>query len=183
MSPCAPGAAVAQNVRRLRAALLGACLAALAVGASPARAAGLDCPEVGPGGVPALTLGDRQIARMTSGNAVDLGDEIGGLVAKLKDQVPPPSDDMIGDMLIAAYCPVVAGKTGVAPAEKWRLMRQFERALYRRIGAAQLPQGSAIIADVPLPPAVFETLRRQAETAGHPPAAFMAGILTKAAGQ
>ncbi|MFD2180742.1 hypothetical protein [Rhodoplanes azumiensis] len=169
----------------MRAGTPGAVLvAAVLIGlsaAAPARAAGLDCPVIGSGGVPPLAIDDRQIGRLTSGNAADLADEVGGLVARAKAAAPSASDDLIGDMLIGAYCPIVA-RTSATPAQRWRLMRQFDRAVYRALGAAALPQGAEILADVPLPPAVYDRLRRQAETAGQPPGAFMATILSRAAG-
>ena len=40
-----------------------------------------------------------------------------------------------------------------------------------------------IIADVPLPPAVYRQLRSQAEAAGQTPAQFMGAILAVAAGK
>jgi hypothetical protein len=45
-----------------------------------------------------------------------------------------------------------------------------------------LPPGTLIIANVPLPPAVYRELRSQAAKANEKPAQFMALILTKAAG-
>jgi hypothetical protein len=43
--------------------------------------------------------------------------------------------------------------------------------------------GSLIIANVPLPPAIYQNLSGQAEAHGQTAADFMAAILTRAAGQ
>jgi hypothetical protein len=45
-----------------------------------------------------------------------------------------------------------------------------------------LPPGTLIIANIPLPPAVYRELRSQAAKAGQKPTQFMAAVLTRAAG-
>jgi hypothetical protein len=45
------------------------------------------------------------------------------------------------------------------------------------------PPGSTIIVEVPVAPAVYRRLRRQAEAGGQTPAQFMGSILTAAAGK
>src|SRR3954447_20331820 len=146
------------------------------------HASGLECPEVGRGAIPAL-IGDSQIRRMTSGNTTDLATEIGGLIGRLRAQNPTVSDTETTNILIAAYCPVVAQKADASLAEKWELMRQFDRVLMRQLAAAAMPAGSLIIANVPLPPAVYQNLRSQAEAQGQTAADFMATLLTRAARQ
>ena len=146
------------------------------------HASGLECPEVGGGAIPAL-IGDSQIRRMTTGNNTDLATEIGGLIGRLRAENPTASDTEVANILIAAYCPVVAQKADAAPAEKWGLMRQFDRVLMQQLAATAMPQGSLIIANVPLPPAIYENLSGQAKARGQTTADFMAAILTRAAGQ
>jgi hypothetical protein len=150
---------------------------------SPARvrAAGLECPETGTSAVPDLLAGSQQIDRMTTGNDVDLANEIRGLIARVQTEKPGISNDETINVLIAAYCPVVAGMTQASAAEKWRLMRRFDAALMGEITASSMPSGSLIIASVPLPPSVFRSLTSQAEAAGQTPAQFMAAVLTGAA--
>jgi hypothetical protein len=46
-----------------------------------------------------------------------------------------------------------------------------------------MPPGSLVIANVPLPPAVYRTLRAQAAASGQAPAQLMAAILSRAAGK
>jgi hypothetical protein len=174
----APPAAIASRRAGLAAAILLSGLLVLAPGG--AYAAGLDCPETGPGAVPDLLAGAKQIERMSTGNEVDLANEIKGLINRVQTEKPGISSDEIVNVLIAAYCPVVAGMQA-APADKWRLMRRFDAAALRELTAATMPAGSLIIADVPLPPGVFRSLTNQAEAAGQTPAQFMATILTGAA--
>jgi hypothetical protein len=143
-------------------------------------AAGLDCPETGAGAVPDLLAGSQQIERMTTGNEVDLANEIKGLINRVQTEKPGISSDEIVNVLIAAYCPVVA-RMQASPADKWRLMRRFDAAVLRELTAATMPSESLIIADVPLPPSVFRSLTNQADAAGQTPAQFMATILTGAA--
>ncbi|MGZ8388676.1 MAG: hypothetical protein ACXW3R_11165, partial [Rhodoplanes sp.] len=145
-----------------------------------AYAAGLDCPETGAGAVPDLLAGSQQIERMTTGNDVDLANEIKGLINRVQTEKPGISSDETINVLIAAYCPVVA-RMQASPADKWRLMRRFDAAVLRELTAATMPSGSLIIADVPLPPSVFRSLTNQADAAGQTPAQFMATILTGAA--
>jgi hypothetical protein len=179
--------------QRRRSAALRACRAAalvfvLVLGGlvlSPARvhATGLDCPELGPKGIPDLLAGARQIDRMTSGNEVDLGNEIRGLIARVQAEKPKISNDEIIDVLIAAYCPVVARLPQASEVQKWRLMHQFDAVLLRELSAAKVPSGSLIIANVPLPPPVFQSLTNHAEAHDQTPAQYMATILTEAAKQ
>jgi len=137
------------------------------------HASGLECPEVGRGAVPAL-IGDAQIRRMTRGNNADLAAEIGGLIGRLRAENPTASEGEIANILIAAYCPVVAQKADASPAEKWELMRQFDRVLMQQLSATAMPQGSLIVVNVPLAPAIYETLSIQAKASGQQTMDFIA---------
>lgn len=171
-------AAIASRTGGLTVALLLSGL--LVLSPVSAYAAGLDCPETGAGAVPDLLAGSQQIERMTTGNEVDLANEIKGLINRVQTEKPGISSDEIVNVLIAAYCPVVA-RMQASPADKWRLMRRFDASVLRELTAATMPAGSLIIADVPLPPSVFRSLTNQADAAGQTPAQFMATILTGAA--
>jgi len=116
-------------------------------------------------------------------NNVDLANEISGLIKRLKAENAAISYDEITDTLIAAYCSVVAQMTNASPLDKWRLMRQFDQVLIQQLTANAMPQGSLIIANVPLPPTIYQRLVSQAESGGQSTADFMAAILTRAAGQ
>jgi hypothetical protein len=174
----------AKGQRRRNAALQAGRSAALVLGlvlSGVVHAAGLECPVLGPKGIPDLLAGARQIDRMTSGNEVDLGNEIRGLIARVRAEKPKISNDEIIDVLIAAYCPVVSHLSQASPVQKWRLMRQFDAVLLRELSASQMPAGSLIIASVPLPPPVFQSLTNHAEAHDQTPAQYMATVLTEAA--
>lgn len=161
------------------------CAVGGALGSLPAsgRAAGLECPELGrPGEVRALltALGVRLVA---SGNSIDLANEIDDLVNKLQIDKPNIPYDELTDVLIAAYCPVVAGLPNLSDSEKWRRMRQFDTILQQQLAAIMATPGTVIVARVPLPPAVYRELRSQAASSGQTPAQLMAAILSRAAGQ
>jgi hypothetical protein len=143
--------------------------------------AGLDCPEVGAGTVSNL-LSDVQVKLVTSGNNVDVANEIYDLINKLQIEKPNISYAELTDALVAAYCPVVANMANLTASEKWRRMRQFDTILQRQLAANMMPPGSLIMANVPLPPAVYRALRSQAASAGQTPAQLMAAILSRAAG-
>src|SRR3954462_3429315 len=68
-------------------------------------------------------------------------------------------------------------------SEKWQLLRQFDRVLMQQLAATAMPPASLIIANVPLPPAVYQNLSGQAEAQGQTAADLMAAILTRAARQ
>jgi hypothetical protein len=63
-----------------------------------------------------------------------------------------------------------------------KMMRQFETILRQRLAANMMAPGSLIIANVPLPPAVYRALRTQAASIGQTPAQLMTAILSRAAG-
>jgi hypothetical protein len=149
----------------------------------PARGhpAGLDCPEIGPGAVPNL-LTDLQVKLVTSGNSVDLVNEINDLINKLQIEKPNISYAELTNVIIAAYCPVVANTTSLTASEKWRRIRQFDTILQQQLAANTLAPGTLIVANVPLPPAVYRELRSQAAKVDQSPAQLMAAILSRAAG-
>ena len=144
------------------------------------QAAGIDCPELGLGSVPNL-LNDLQVKLIATGDSADLANEISDLVNKLQILKPNISYAELTNVIIAAFCPVVAS-TNLTAAEKWDRMRQFDRILQRQLAADTLAPGTLIIANVPLPPAVYRELHSQAAKAGQKPAQFMAAILGRAAG-
>jgi hypothetical protein len=149
----------------------------------PARGhtANLDCPEIGSGAVPNL-LADLQIKLVMSGNNVDLANEINDLINKLQIAKPNISYAELTNVAVAAFCPVVASMGSLTATEKWHLMRQFDTILQQQLAANTLAPGTLIIANVPLPPAVYRELRSQAAIINISPAQFMAAILTRAAG-
>ena len=75
------------------------------------HAAGLDCPEIGPSPVPILFT-DLQAKLMAPGNSVDLTNEVNDVINKLQIEKPNLSYAELTNVMIAAYCPVVANATG-----------------------------------------------------------------------
>jgi hypothetical protein len=144
--------------------------------------AGLECPDVGPAAAIPDLLSELQVKLITTGNNVDVANEINDLINKLQIAQPNISYTELTNVIIAAYCPVVANMGSMTAAEKWNRMRQFETILRRQLAAYILPSGTLIIADVPLPPAVYRELRSQAAKSGQTPSQLMAAILSRAAG-
>ena len=144
--------------------------------------ASLDCPQIGPAGAVSNLLSDVQVKLVSSGNSVDLANEISDLVNKLQTETPNISYNELTETLIAAYCPVVAN-LNLTASEKWHRMRQFDTILQQQLAANLMPTGSLIIANVPLPPAVYRELRSQAASVGQTPAQLMTAILSRAAGK
>src|SRR5262249_57136502 len=88
----------------------------------------------------------------------------------------------VQNVLIAAYCRVVARKDGLTGTERWNRMRQFTNVLEQQI-AASMASGTMIIANVPLTPGVFRELASQAAASHQTTTELMAAILTTAAGK
>lgn len=145
------------------------------------HAAGLDCPEIGPGSVPNL-LTDLQVKLVSSGSSVDLANEINDVINKRQIEKPNISYAELTNVIMAAYCPVVANTASLTTSEKWRRIRQFDTILQQQLAANTLAPGTLIIANVPLPPAVYRELRSQAAKVDQSPAQLMAAILSRAAG-
>jgi hypothetical protein len=143
----------------------------------------LECPEIGSSSVPDL-IGDASGGGLfTTENRVDLANEINESINRLQIASPNISWSDVQNVLIAAYCRVVARKPGLTAAEKWGRMRQFESVLERQIAANMMPAGTLIVANVPLPPDVYRELRSQAVASNQTAAQLMAAILTRAAGK
>jgi len=144
----------------------------------PAYATGLDCPDASQY---ALVVDDTQIRRMTNGNETDFANEIDNLIAQMRQANPTGSNDTIADALIGAYCRVVAQMASASSTQKWQYVRQFDRVLVQRLVATTMPGGTLIIADVPLPPVIYQKLSQQAMASGQRPTELMSSILINAA--
>jgi len=143
----------------------------------------LECPEIGSSSVPDL-IGDVSGGGLfATENRVDLVNEINEAINRLQTASPNISWTDVQNVLVAAYCRVVARKGGLTAAEKWSRMHQFDNVLERQIAGNMMPVGTLIIANVPLPPDVFRELRRQAAVSNQTPAQLMTAILTRAAGR
>jgi hypothetical protein len=172
------------NRYRQRIGLVSALLVLLFCWAGQSQSAEtLECPEIGSGSVPDL-IGDATGGGLfTTDNRVDLANEINESINRLQTANPNISWSEVQNVLIAAYCRVVARKPGLTAAEKWSRMRQFDSVLERQIAANMMPAGTLIIANVPLPPDVYRELKRQAVVSNQTAGQLMAAILTRAAGK
>jgi len=143
----------------------------------------LECPQIGSGSVPDL-IGDVSGGGLfTTDNRVDLANEINEAINRLQIAKPNISWSDAQNVLIAAYCRVVARKSGLTATERWDRIRRFESILERQIAANMMPEGTLIIANVPLPPDVYRELRSQAVASNQTTAQLMTAILTRAAGK
>jgi hypothetical protein len=151
--------------------------------ATSAKAIGLECPEIGHTGVPDLTSDSSRAKLLVSGSSADLANEISDLINQVQLKEPGISNADLTNGLIAAYCPLVVQAPGLTSVERWSRMHRFVQVLQQQLAANDLPSGSMIIAEVPVPPAVYRRLRNQAEAVGQTPAQLMGSILTAAAGK
>ena len=154
----------------------------LGVWTMSAHATGLECPEIGQG-VPEVTSDPARAKLLLGGAGPDLANEIGELINQVQLKEPAISNADLTNGLIAAYCPLVAQAPGLTSAQRWSQMHRFVQVLQQQIAANDLPPGSMIIVDVPVPPTVYRQLRSQAVAAGQTPAQFMGSILAVAAGK
>ena len=143
----------------------------------------LECPEIGPGRVPDLIGDTTGSGLVTTGNRVELVNEINYLINKLQLSNPNISSTDIQNLLIAAYCRVVSRAPGLTASEKWIRMRQFDGVVEQQVAANTLAPGTVIIASVPLPADVYQELRSQAALSHQTAAQLMASILARAAGR
>ena len=143
----------------------------------------LECPEIGATSVPDI-IGDASGAGLfVTENHVDLANEINEAINRLQIANPNISWPDVQNVLVAAYCRVVARKGGLTAAQKWGHLRQFDNVLERQIAGNMLPAGTLIIANVPLPPDVYRELNRQAVVSSQTASQLMTAILTRAAGK
>src|SRR5271167_140038 len=164
--------------------VLSALLGSFGLGlATTAYAAGLECPEIGQAGVPDLTSDPARAKLLLGGAGADLANEISDLINQVQLKEPSISNADLTNGLIAAYCPLVAQAPALTSAQRWSQMHRFVQVLQQQIAANDLPPGSMIIVDVPVPPTVYRQLGSQAEAAGQTPAQFMGSILAVAAGK
>jgi hypothetical protein len=138
----------------------------------------LECPEFNSGSVHDL-IGDATGGGLfTTDNSVDLANEINETINRLQIANPNISWSDTQNVLIAAYCRVVARKPALTAAERWSRMRQFDNVLERQIAVNMMPAGT-----LTLPPDVYRELKKQAVVSNQTPAKLMTAILTRAAGR
>ncbi len=143
----------------------------------------LECPEISAASVSDL-MGDASGGGLfVSENRVDLANEINEAINRLQLANPNVSWSDVQNVLIAAYCRVVARKAGFTAAERWSRMRRFSSVVEQQIAANLMAPGELIVANVPLLPGVFRELRSQAAASGQTTSQLMAAILTRAAGR
>jgi hypothetical protein len=143
----------------------------------------LECPEIGPGRVPDL-IGDTTGAGLfPSENFIDLANEINAAISALEISSPDISLSTVQDVLIAAYCRVVAREPGLSAAEKWSRMRQFTGVLEREIATVWASAQRQIVARVPLAPDVYREIQTQATASHLTVAQLMAAFLAHTAGK
>ena len=169
--------------RRIQLAAAAALSVLAVLWAVPAKAEGLDCPEVGQPAVPDLTSDPARAKLLLGGEGPDLVNEINELISEVQLKEPSISHADLTNGLIAAYCRVIAQASGLTTEQRWSRMHRFVQVLQQQLAANDLPPGSRILAEVPLPPAVYRQLRSQAAAAGQTPAQLMGSILAAAAGK
>jgi len=143
----------------------------------------LECPEIGQERVPDLIGDATGSGLVTTENRVELANEINYSINRLQTSHPNISSADMQNVLIAAYCRVVAHAPGLNASERWSRMRQFTSVLEQQIAANRLAPGTLLIANVPLPPDVFRELRSQAASSHQTTTQLMAAILIRAAGK
>ena len=148
--------------------------------AAPLHAAGLECPDHGPGAVPAL-VSPSQARVLIAGGGADIGNEIGELIFRLRAGHPGISYGELTNELIAAYCPLIAAEQPLSAQEKLNRLQKFIVLVRERLSPEIMPPPSAILANVLLTPDVYRALRNKADQTGQTPSEFMAALLTKAA--
>ena len=84
----------------------------------------LECPEIGPGWVPDLIGDATGSGLVTTENRVELANEINYSINRLQTSHPNISSADVQNVLIAAYCRVVAHAPGLNASERWSRMRQ-----------------------------------------------------------
>jgi hypothetical protein len=128
-----------------------------------------------------LTPADSQA--LASGENVDIANLVSDLVNRLQVLDPTISYAHLVDLLVAAYCPIVANVAGLSLDEEEGRVREFADMVRREAVVNPSPPGTFIIANVPLSPDVYRKLSLQAATQKESVAQLLAKILTLSAGQ
>jgi hypothetical protein len=121
----------------------------------------LECPEIGQPRFLISSATLRGAGCSMTESPVDLANKINESINRLQIASPNISSTDVQNVLVAAYCRVVAHKSGHSGSEKWSGVREFDSALEQQT-AANMPAGTLIIANIPLPPDVCRELRKQA---------------------
>lgn len=156
----------------IRARLLLAAALVLGGGTSAFAAGPFECPAKPLEAAQAASIK----ALLPSGDAFEQVDRLDAAVNLLKAQGVNPV--LVVDNLIAAYCPLVAERTGLSDAQKASRVTRFAahvtRVVYSLAGADE------IILDVAFPPLVVDAIRARAQAAGVSPEAFIQAAVNAA---
>lgn len=101
-------------------------------------------------------------ALLPTGDAYEHIDQLNNAVTALKAQGTSPA--LVIDRLIASYCPLVAGNSGLTDAQKSARVMRFAARITRTVYS--LDGAEAIIIDVALPPAMVSAINAKATAAG-----------------
>jgi hypothetical protein len=149
-------------------------------GTQAARA--FDCPAVGTAPVPGVLADPAQVAFLANAQGHDLENKIDELVASIRQSQPGISDASLTDAMNAAYCPIIAGQSGLSYAQKRARLAAFNEHLQDQIAQDTLASGVHVIASVPLTPQVMQQVDAAAQAANQPAQQWMADVLAKAVG-
>jgi mono/diheme cytochrome c family protein len=142
-----------------------------------------DCPAVGSAPVPGALADPAQVAFLANAQGADLSNKIDELIGSIQKSQPGIGDAALTDSMNAAYCPIIAGQTGLSYAQKRARLAAFNTELQERVAAQEsLGPDVHVIASVPLTPAVMQQVDAAAQAANQPPQTWMADMLAKAAG-
>jgi hypothetical protein len=125
-------------------------------------------PELGPGTAPDL-LTDLQVKLVTTGNKVDLANELNDVIYKLQIEKLGISYAELTDVLIAAYCPAVATTVNLTASEKLSRMRAFDTTLQQQLAANMTPPGTEIIANFRFRPPFTASCEARRQASERPP--------------
>lgn len=143
---------------------------------------GIVCPQPG-SEAPASLISSSDAEMRLKDNGVDLANDVTSDIYRIRSRSPNISYDELTDTLIAAYCPVIANAKGLTDNQKWDRFRLFDKLVQQMVAANAMMGDTRIIANIPLPPAIFDRLAQAAREKGETPATYMGALLVQAAGK
>jgi len=120
------------------------------------------------------------MALMAHATPEEVGNRVHVIISQLHREKPNLSDAELTNMLVTAYCPILADAQDLSDEEKHQYLATFSSKIYQVLSKERLPPGSRILVQVPLAPDVLGKVEADAKAKKEDRAKWIEDAIEKA---
>jgi mono/diheme cytochrome c family protein len=144
-------------------------------GTKTARA--FDCPAIGAAAVPQALATPQDVMALETGGDASMSEKVGRLIDDIRKQQTGLSDAAVTNVVIAAFCPIVANNPALNDNQRRARLIYFNMRLQDQLAARTPDADSGIRTTLELAPKVMQQITRAAADQHQTPADWMAVTL------